>query len=1200
MAAFTRKQYAGAAVPTTTTTLLTVGGTSVDILATTGWPSQAGVPFYIVVGTGTAFEEKCLATISGNTLTLTRAQDDTTAYEHAIGSQIYPVFTANDADEANELVSKLTTKGDLLVTDGNGLFRLGVGTDGFFLKANNSSSVGLEWASIPTINSLDDVGDVTITDLEAGDILTYSNSASAWVNETVHFLTVSDTEPTDEVQEGDLWYNSSELELYTYYSSTWVQVTLTPEFLKVEELDNVYIDTAYENDVLTFDGSDWYNANVTDLVIDGFATASVSFQDLSSETYTGNIVPSVHNTYTLGTSETRWADIYLGPGTLNITDNVTGANAGLTVADGVLQINGANQLQIGQLKFVDNNIESTSASVNIEIGQLASTGNLTLNRDVVLGTGKSLTFPDSSEQTTAFTGTANSLATARTIALSGDVSGSVSFDGSASVNISTTIQPNSVALGTDTTGNYMSGISVQNGLSVSHTPGEGSSATVGVDNALLSNFLLEGASGNSYGLIGTSAYLDVKNTNGYNKEIELDISAVETQLTTDGYLKDSSTSSSVSFARLQTSGDVVVGGDLTVNGTTTTLNTETLLVEDNIVVLNSGITASPTLNSGIEVERGTSDNVSMRWNESTDRWEFTNDGSAYNNVLLKSDISLNDISDTVITSAANGQLLEFDGTNWVNAVRPSSEPMGHENKADSVISFNEGTRTFSIAPASISFTVWCAGKRFVKTTTETVQIPDTSGLYYIYYNSSGVLSYRTTYFVWNTDAPTAYVYWNEVDNKAYFFADERHGVTLDWATHEYLHRTRGAAIANGFGANNYILNGNGASDTHAKIDIANGTFFDEDLQVDIAHSATPTANTWEQVLQGNAEIPVFYRLNNHWVKDSATEFPMKQGTDRPGYNLNTAGTWSTPDVANNRFGVSWIIATNNLNEPVIAILGQGSYTDNGSAQAEFYASLDLDGFPIVEFRPLYKIIYECKTSYTNTPSARITDVIDLRSVISSDQGVGTTPVSDHGSMTGLADDDHTQYLTDARHDALDHTTAIGSASLDDIGNVSASAAASGDFLKYDGANWVNDPINLGTDTVGNYMVNVSASTGISISHTQGEGSTATISTTGVQTLGAKAGNYTLAAGDAAETIIIMDSSSANDLTVPSASVVTFGTGTSITVVQRGTGKTRVLAGAGVTLLATPGVYLRARYSSCTLVKTENANEWFVIGDLAAS
>jgi hypothetical protein len=171
MAAFTRKQYAGAAVPTTTTTLLTDSGTSVTILSTTGWPSQVGVPFYVSIGAGSAFEEKCLATISGSTLTLTRAQDDTTAVAHAIGSSIYPVFTANDADEANELVSKLTTKGDLLVTNGTGLYRLGVGTDGFFLKANSSASVGLEWASIPTINSLDDVGDVTISTIEDGDQL---------------------------------------------------------------------------------------------------------------------------------------------------------------------------------------------------------------------------------------------------------------------------------------------------------------------------------------------------------------------------------------------------------------------------------------------------------------------------------------------------------------------------------------------------------------------------------------------------------------------------------------------------------------------------------------------------------------------------------------------------------------------------------------------------------------------------------------------------------------------------------------------------------------------------------------------------------------------------------------------------------------------------------------------------------------------
>lgn len=67
--------------------------------------------------------------------------------------------------------------------------------------------------------------------------------------------------------------------------------------------------------------------------------------------------------------------------------------------------------------------------------------------------------------------------------------------------------------------------------------------------------------------------------------------------------------------------------------------------------------------------------------------------------------------------------------------------------------------------------------------------------------------------------------------------------------------------------------------------------------------------------------------------------------------------------------------------------------------------------------------------------------------------------------------------------------------LDELHNVDlhTSESVSGDFLKYNGTVWVNDQINLGTDTVGNYMSGVSAGTGIAVSHTPGEGSTATIS-----------------------------------------------------------------------------------------------------------
>ena len=146
MAAVTRRQYKGAAASTTTTNALTSGDTSVTLAATTGWPSTAAVPFYVVIDPGTSSEEKCSATISGSTLTLTRAADDTTAVSHSSGATIYPVFTADDADEANLMASTMTTKGDLLVTTGSAFNRLAVGTNGYVLTADSTATNGVAWA----------------------------------------------------------------------------------------------------------------------------------------------------------------------------------------------------------------------------------------------------------------------------------------------------------------------------------------------------------------------------------------------------------------------------------------------------------------------------------------------------------------------------------------------------------------------------------------------------------------------------------------------------------------------------------------------------------------------------------------------------------------------------------------------------------------------------------------------------------------------------------------------------------------------------------------------------------------------------------------------------------------------------------------------------------------------------------------------
>jgi hypothetical protein len=85
------------------------------------------------------------------------------------------------------------------------------------------------------------------------------------------------------------------------------------------------------------------------------------------------------------------------------------------------------------------------------------------------------------------TGSADTLTTARAIALSGDVVGTANFDGSAGISISTTIQANSVALGTDTTGNFVADLTAGEGIDVSGGGSENATITVSAEDATETN-----------------------------------------------------------------------------------------------------------------------------------------------------------------------------------------------------------------------------------------------------------------------------------------------------------------------------------------------------------------------------------------------------------------------------------------------------------------------------------------------------------------------------------------------------------------------------------------------------------------------------------------------------------------------------------------------------------------------------------------
>ena len=144
--------------------------------------------------------------------------------------------------------------------------------------------------------------------------------------------------------------------------------------------------------------------------------------------------------------------------------------------------------------------------------------------------------------------------------LTGDVTGTATQTAKGNVSISTTIAANSVALGTDTTGNYVATVAgTANEITVSGSGSESAGVTISLpDDVTIGN--------------------DLAVTN-----------------------------------------DLTVTGNLTVNGATTTASSTNTVIEDRLIELGNGTTGTPGNDMGLVLERGSSDNVFIGWDESADR-----------------------------------------------------------------------------------------------------------------------------------------------------------------------------------------------------------------------------------------------------------------------------------------------------------------------------------------------------------------------------------------------------------------------------------------------------------------------------------------------------------------------------------------------------------------------------------------------------
>jgi hypothetical protein len=173
-----------------------------------------------------------------------------------------------------------------------------------------------------------------------------------------------------------------------------------------------------------------------------------------------------------------------------------------------------------------------------------------------------------------------------TLTLGGDLTGNVTVTNLGNATLNATIAANSVELGTDTTGNYMVDVSAGTGISISHTAGEGSTATI--------------TNSGVTGLTGTTGEVSVSASTGS---------------VTIGLPDDVTVTQDLAVGR-----NLTVTGNLTVNGTTTTVNSTTVTVDDKNLELGS--TASPSdasADGGGITLKGTTDKT-FSWVDSTDAW----------------------------------------------------------------------------------------------------------------------------------------------------------------------------------------------------------------------------------------------------------------------------------------------------------------------------------------------------------------------------------------------------------------------------------------------------------------------------------------------------------------------------------------------------------------------------------------------------
>jgi len=641
------------------------------------------------------------------------------------------------------------------------------------------------------------------------------------------------------------------------------------------------------------------------------------------------------------------------------------------------------------------------------------------------------------------------------------------------------------------------------------------------------------------------------------------------------------------------SGDLTVSGNMTVSGSSTTVNTETLTINDNIIVLNNNASGAPSENAGIEVERGSSDNVSIRWNETADTWQLTNDGSTFADIQasITAGAGLSKSANTINVVSASSSRINVGAGNIDLATVAQSNTSGASGvsfvQSHSVDAYGriDGTVTASIRDATTTVkgiaifdaadfdvtagvaTIKASGVDNAQLANSSLTINGTS----INLGSTGTVSAAAATLTGTGLAGT--VISSSLTSVGTITSGTWNGTAVDIAYGGTGQSTASAAInallpSQTSEANKYLTTNGTATNWGA---------------IELAHINGVTTSSTELNYVDGVTSAIQTQLD--------TKAPLASPTFTGTPTIPTGTIATTQTAGNNTTAVATTAFVTDAVATGVASATVDNLDDVSDVTITSAAIGDLLKWNGTAWVNAAGYALLASPALTGTPTAPTAAAATNTTQVATTEFV-RTEVSNLVGSAGATLDTLGEIAT-----ALGNDVALSTTLTTSIGLKAplASPTFTGTVTIPTGGVITSPSLTVSTDSSTTSARIAYNSTSLKL--LVGDGTTAREYASSTVITNTQTASYTVVIADK-DKLVEMNNASANNLTVPPNSSVAFAVGAQIRILQIGAGQTTVVAGAGVTINSTPGLKLRAQWSSATLIKRAT-DTWVLIGDLAA-